>query len=121
MTGWVKAKDAKDSIMREGFEAFSEEIRVIKQGLYALLSRDGGQIEMVKKKLRDEFDEEEVQLLLITQKRNLAKLQQREAKSGGQAELKLLNRYRGYPGRDRPVGKEVSRMKTQADGVIKWI
>lgn len=91
VTGRMQSDEAADAIRREGFEEFSAEVKIIKRGLYALLSRDGGEIQKVKQKLKAEFDREEAQELLIQQRRNLAKLKQREAKFGGQAPLDLLN------------------------------
>lgn len=91
VAGLIQEKSISDSILREGLEAFSGEVRIIKRGLYALLSRDGGEIQKVKQELRAEFDREETQELLIRQRRNWQKLKQREAKFGGNAPLELLN------------------------------
>lgn len=106
VAGLVKTGWPIDSIMREGFEAFSDEVRVIKRGLYALLSRDGGDIQKVKLELRSEFDQEETQKLIIKQRRNLAKLREREAKSAGQAPVELLNQI-------EDVQAEIDRLSGQ--------
>jgi hypothetical protein len=106
VAGLIQEKSISDSILREGLEAFSGEVRIIKRGLYALLSRDGGEIQKVKQELRAEFDREEVQELLIRQRRNLAKLKQREAKYGGNAPLEIQNQI-------EDVEAEILRLETK--------
>lgn len=106
VAGLLLEKSISDSILREGLEAFSAEVKIIKRGLYALLSRDGGEIQKAKQKLKAEFDREEMQELLIQQRRNLAKLKQRESKFGGQAPLDLLNQI-------EDVEAEIERLETE--------
>lgn len=82
VTGLIEAKNVSDSILREGLEAFSAEIKIIKRGLYAMLSRDTDETKRARRALKSEFEREETQDLLIKQRRNLAKLKQREAGYG---------------------------------------
>lgn len=91
LTGLIENGNISDIIMREGFEEFSAEVKLIKQGLYALLGRDGAEIQRVRAELKYEFDQEETQLLLIKQRRNLRKLKEQEANFGIQVPLYLLN------------------------------
>lgn len=102
----VKNGNIADVILREAFEEFSGEIRIIKRGLYALLSRDGVAVAKVKVELRAEFDQEETQELLIQQQRNLHKLRELEAKSAGQAPISLLNQI-------EDVQTEIQRLQAQ--------
>lgn len=95
LTGLIENGNISDIIMREGFEEFSAEVKLIKQGLYALLGRDGAEIQRVRAELKHEFDQEETQILLIKQRRNLRKLKEQEANFGIQVPLYLLNDIEG--------------------------
>lgn len=108
VTGLVEAGNIADMIMREAFEEFSGEIRIIKRGLYALLSRDGGEIHKARQQLKAEFDREEVQELLIQHRRNMHKLKEREAQFGGHAPLDLLNQI-------EHTEAEIGRLQEQLD------
>jgi hypothetical protein len=91
LTGLIENGQVSDIIMREGFEEFSAEVKIIKQGLFALLGRDGADMQRVRSQLKQEFAHEETQVLLIKQRRNLQKLKEQEANFGMQAPLYILN------------------------------
>lgn len=104
--GLVDAEQIANEILREGVEAFSAEIRIIKRGLYALLSRDGSEIKAVKQELQAEFEREKIQELLIKQRRNLYKLKQQHAEFGLAAPVHLLNQI-------EDTEREIERLQEQ--------
>jgi hypothetical protein len=106
VTGLVETGRIADVIMREGFEEFSGEVRIIKRGLYALLSRDGGEIQKVKQELRAEFEREEIQELLIKHRRTLQKLKEQQASFGLMAPVHLLTQI-------EDTEREIQRLQEQ--------